>query len=209
MGYTVLGFAFGLLAVSSGLKWYIALLMSFVIYAGALQFLAVSLLSVKAGFLDIFIASLMVNLRQSFYGLSLLQKFKKAVLKPYLIFALTDETYALLTTIKTPDDIKKKWYYFYLGMLNQSYWISGTAVGSLFGSSVHFNTKGLDFSLTALFVVLAIEQYKQIKKLTPFVLGGVVSILGFIIVPKSDMLVFSIALALLGMFLLKNRIEYD
>lgn len=207
MGYTVLGFAFGLLAVSSGLEWYIAVLMSFVIYAGALQFLAVSLLSAKAGFLDIFIASLMVNLRQSFYGLSLLQKFKKAVLKPYIIFALTDETYALLTTIKTPDNIKKKWYYLYLGMLNQSYWISGTIAGSLFGNSVQFNTKGLDFSLTALFIVLAIEQYKQIKKLTPFVLGGVVSILGFVIVPKSDMLVVSIFFALVGMFLLKKRIE--
>jgi len=205
----VLGFAFGLLAVSSGLKWYFAILMSIVIYAGALQFLAVSLLSAKTGFVDIFIASLMVNLRQSFYGLSLLQKFKKAILKPYLIFALTDETYALLTTVKTEKNIKKKWYYLYLGMLNQSYWIGGTITGSIFGSSVHFNTKGLDFSLTALFVVLVIEQYKQIKKFTPFILGGVVSIISFVAVPKNDMLVVSIALALAGMFILKKRIENE
>ncbi len=209
MGYSVLGFAFGLLAVSSGLKWYFAILMSIVIYAGALQFLAVSLLSAKTGFVDIFIASLMVNLRQSFYGLSLLQKFKKAILKPYLIFALTDETYALLTTVKTEKNIKKKWYYLYLGMLNQSYWVGGTIAGSIFGSSVHFNTKGLDFSLTALFVVLAIEQYKQIKKFTPFILGGVVSIIGFVTVPKNDMLVVSIGLALIGMFILKKRIENE
>jgi len=209
MGYSVLGFAFGLLAVSSGLKWYFAILMSIVIYAGALQFLAVSLLSAKTGFVDIFIASLMVNLRQSFYGLSLLQKFKKAILKPYLIFVLTDETYALLTTVKTEKNIKKKWYYLYLGMLNQSYWIGGTITGSIFGSSVHFNTKGLDFSLTALFVVLVIEQYKQIKKFTPFILGGVVSIISFVAVPKNDMLVVSIALALAGMFILKKRIENE
>ncbi len=207
MGYIVLGFAFGLLAVSSGIEWYIAFLMSLFIYAGALQFLAVSLLRAKAGFVDLFIASLMVNVRQSFYGLSLLNKFKKAVFKPYLIFALTDETYALLTSIKERDDIKKKWYYFYLSLLNQSYWVSGTLLGALFGSSVNFNTKGLDFSLTALFVVLAIEQYKKIKKLAPFILGSVASIVGFLLVNKDNMLVTSIILALIGMFLFRGVLE--
>ncbi len=207
MGYTVLGFAFGLLAVSSGFKWYVALLMSLFIYAGALQFLAIGLLKAKAGFIDIFIASLMVNIRQSFYGLSLLHKFKKALFKPYLIFALTDETYALLTTIKEDENIKKRWYYFYLSLLNQSYWVSGTLMGALIGSSTDFDTRGLDFSLTALFVVLAMEQYKQIKKLSPFMIGAVASICGFVLVSKNNMLLTSIILALIGMFLLKERLE--
>ena len=209
MGYTVLGFAFGLLAVSSGFKWYNAFLMSLFIYAGALQFLAIGLLKAKAGFIDIFIASIMVNIRQSFYGLSLLHKFKKAIFKPYLIFALTDETYALLTTIKEDENIKKRWYYFYLSLLNQSYWVSGTLMGALVGSSINFNTKGLDFSLTALFVVLAMEQYKQIKKFSPFVLGAIASILGFVLVSKSNMLLVSIVLALFGMLIFKNRIESE
>ena len=209
MGYTVLGFAFGLLAVSSGFKWYNAFLMSLFIYAGALQFLAIGLLKAKAGFIDIFIASIMVNIRQSFYGLSLLHKFKKAIFKPYLIFALTDETYALLTTIKEDKNIKKRWYYFYLSLLNQSYWVSGTLMGALVGSSIDFDTKGLDFSLTALFVVLAMEQYKQIKKFSPFVLGAIASILGFVLVSKSNMLLVSIVLALFGMLIFKNRIESE
>ncbi len=209
MGYTVLGFAFGLLAVSSGFKWYNAFLMSLFIYAGALQFLAIGLLKAKAGFVDIFIASIMVNIRQSFYGLSLLHKFKKIIFKPYLIFALTDETYALLTTIKEDKTIKKKWYYFYLSLLNQSYWISGTLIGALIGSNINFDTKGLDFSLTALFVVLAMEQYKQIKKFSPFVLGAIASILGFTLVSKNNMLLVSILLALFGMLILKNRIESE
>lgn len=207
MGYEVLGFAFGLLAVSSGFKWYIAFLMSLFIYAGALQFLAIGLLKAKAGFVDIFIASLMVNIRQSFYGLSLLHKFKKAIFKPYLIFALTDETYALLTTIKEDKNIKKRWYYFYLSLLNQSYWVSGTLIGAITGSTVNFDTKGLDFSLTALFVVLAMEQYKKIKKFSPFVIGAVASICGFVLVSKSNMLLTSIILALIGMLLLKERLE--
>ncbi len=207
MGYMVLGFAFGLLIVSSGFKWYIAFLMSIFVYAGALQFLAIGLLKAKAGFVDIFIASLMVNLRQAFYGLSLLQKFKKALFKPYLIFALTDETYALLTTIKEDRDIKKGWYYFYLSILNQSYWVSGTLLGAFIGSSTDFNTKGLDFSLTALFVVLAMEQYKQIKKLLPFVIGAVASLCSFIVVSKNNMLLTSIVLALIGMLLFKDKIE--
>ncbi|NPA73996.1 MAG: AzlC family ABC transporter permease [Epsilonproteobacteria bacterium] len=207
MGYSVLGFAFGLLLVSSGQPWHIAVLMSLVIYAGALQFLAVGFFSSKLGMLDIFIASVMVNIRQSFYGLSLLKKFKKTKFKPYLIFALTDETYALLTTIKESDNIKKKWYYFYLSLLNQSYWVSGTLLGALFGNSVKFNTKGLDFSLTALFVVLAIEQYKKERNFTPFIIGALASLAGFLLVSKDNMLVTSIALSLVLMFLFRKRLE--
>ncbi len=205
MGYTVLGFAFGLLMSSSGQPWWIAVLMSVVIYAGALQFLAVGFFSAKIGYFDIFIASIMVNIRQSFYGLSLLKKFKKIKFKPYLIFAITDETYALLTTIKEDENIKKKWYYFYLCSLNQSYWIIGTTLGVLFGKLVHFNTKGLDFSLTALFVVLAIEQYKKDKNLTPFYIGAFASILAFLSVSKENMLLSAIVISIILMFLFKKK----
>jgi 4-azaleucine resistance transporter AzlC len=208
MGYGVLGFAFGLLAVSVGLAWYIAFLMSIFIYAGALQFLAIGFITSKAGFIDIFISSIFVNIRQAFYGLSLLGKFKKSgKLKPYLIFGLTDETYALLTTIEESEQIKKKYYYFYLTLLNQSYWIVGTLVGALFGSLVKFDTNGLEFSLTALFVVLAIEQYKANKRYLPFIIGAVASIIAIIIVPVDNMLLFAIALALLGMFIFQKRFE--
>ena len=208
MGYSVLGFAFGLLATSFEYPWYLALLMSIFIYAGALQFLAIGFFTAKLGLIDIFIASIFVNIRQSFYGLSVLKKFKKSgKLKPYLIFGLTDETYALLTTIKEDEQLNKKYYYFYLALLNQSYWVTGTIFGALFGSMVTFDTKGLDFSLTALFIVLAIEQYKANKNYTPFIIGTVTSILAFIFVPISNMLIFAIACSIIGMFIFKKRLE--
>ena len=121
MGYSVLGFAFGLLLVSFEYSWYLAPLMSLFIYAGALQFVAISFFNVKAGMIDIAIASWFINIRQSFYGLSLLKRFKDTgKFKTYLIFGLTDETYALLTTIKDDESLNKRWYYFFLTALNQS-----------------------------------------------------------------------------------------
>lgn len=122
MGYLVLGFAFGLLLVSFNYSWYLAPLMSLFIYAGALQFVAINFFNVKAGFVDIAIASWFVNIRQSFYGLSLLKRFSDmGKIKTYLIFGLTDETYALLTSIKDDESLNKKWYYFFLTAFNQSY----------------------------------------------------------------------------------------
>jgi len=208
MGYGVLGFAFGLLITSLEYPWYLALIMSIFIYAGALQFLAVGFFGAKLGLFDIFVTTIFVNIRQSFYGLSVLKKFKKSgKLKPYLIFGLTDETYALLTTIKEDNQLNKKWYFFYLTALNQSYWISGTVLGALFGSMVKFDTNGLEFSLTALFVVLTIEQYKKNKNFTPFLIGIITSIIAIVTVPINNMLIVAILCSLLGMFLLRQRLE--
>lgn len=208
MGYVVLGFAFGLLLVSIELAWYVALIMSIFIYAGALQFLAIGFFTSKAGLLDIFISSIFVNIRQVFYGLSVLKKFDKGKeFKPYLIFGLTDETYALLTSIKEDDQLKKKYYYFYLTSLNQSYWIFGTLCGAFFGNIVTITTKGLEFSLTALFVVLAIEQYKANKNFIPFIIGALTSILAILLVPIDNMLVVAIILSLIGLFIFKRKLE--
>jgi 4-azaleucine resistance transporter AzlC len=210
MGYSVLGFAFGLLMRSQGYAWYLPVAMSLVIYAGALQFLALEFFRAKAGMWEIFVASIFVNIRQAFYGLSLLKKFKKSGLfKPYLIFALTDETYALMTTLKVEPGIDQKRYLFYLAALNQSYWVLGTLVGSLVGGVVHFDTRGLDFSLTALFVVLAMEQYAQRKSLLPFLIGAGASIAAMMLVSRDRMLITAIALALVGMFALRNALEKE
>ncbi|WP_428025664.1 AzlC family ABC transporter permease [Arcobacter sp.] len=210
MGYCVLGFAFGLLITSFNYPWYLAFLMSIFIYAGALQFLAIGFFSSKLGLIDIFITSIFVNIRQSFYGLSMLKKFKKSgKLKPYLIFGLTDETYALLTSIKDDEQLNKKYYYLYLSALNQFYWVFGTLVGAIFGSNISFDTKGLDFSLTALFIILAIEQYKANRNFTPFIIGAITSILAILLVPIDNMLIFAIVCSLLGMFILKKRLNND
>lgn len=208
MGYGVLGFAFGLLLVSFDYDWYLAPIMSIFIYAGALQFVAINFFNIKAGLIDIAIASWFVNLRQSFYGLSVLKRFQKSgKLKPYLIFALTDETYALLTTLKDDESIKKHWYYFFLSAFNQSYWFIGSTLGAIVGSNIKFNTAGLEFSLTALFVVLCIEQYKNLKNPIPFLIGSFVSIIALIFIPSDKMLVFSIFFSIILLFSFKKRLE--
>lgn len=208
MGYGVLGFAFGLLLVSFEYPWYLAPLMSFFIYAGALQFVAINFFNVKAGLIDIAIATWFINIRQSFYGLSLLKRFKKTGrLKPYLIFALTDETYALLTTVKDDESLKKKWYYFFLAAFNQFYWFLGSTLGAIVGTNIKFNTAGLEFSLTALFVVLCIEQYKNLKNAVPFLIGGVASLFSLVFIPSDKMLIVSIILALILMFTFRKNVE--
>ncbi len=210
MGYLVLGFAFGLLLVSFNYSWYLAPLMSLFIYAGALQFVAINFFNVKAGFVDIAIASWFVNIRQSFYGLSLLKRFSDmGKIKSYLIFGLTDETYALLTSIKDDESLNKKWYYFFLTAFNQSYWFIGSTFGAIIGSNISFNTTGLEFSLTALFVVLCIEQYKNLRNYVPFLIGAVASIFSLIIVPSDKMLIISIILALILMFTFRKRIDVE
>ena len=210
MGYLVLGFAFGLLLVSFNYSWYLAPLMSLFIYAGALQFVAINFFNVKAGFVDIAIASWFVNIRQSFYGLSLLKRFSNiGKIKTYLIFGLTDETYALLTSIKDDESLNKKWYYFFLTAFNQSYWFIGSTLGAIIGSNISFNTAGLEFSLTALFVVLCIEQYKNLRNYVPFLIGAVASIFSLILVPSDKMLIVSIILALILMFTFRKRIEIE
>lgn len=210
MGYLVLGFAFGLLLVSFDYSWYIAPIMSFFIYTGTLQFLAINFFNIKAGFVDIAIASLFVNIRQSFYGLSLLKRFKDAgKLKPYLIFALSDETYALLTSIQDDESLNKKWYYFFLLFLSQLYWLIGSTLGAIIGINIKFNTQGLEFSLTALFVVLCIEQYKNLQNVIPFIIALVSSIFTLVFIPSDKMLIVSIILSLVLMFSFKKRIENE
>jgi 4-azaleucine resistance transporter AzlC len=210
MGYAVLGFAFGLFLVSFDYPWYLAPIMSLFIYAGALQFVAINFFNLKAGMIDIAIASWFINIRQSFYGLSLLKRFKDSgKLKPYLIFGLTDETYALLTTIKDDDSLNKPWYYFFLTALNQSYWFLGSTFGAIVGSNIKFNTAGLEFSLTALFVVLCIEQYKNLQNITPFIIGLISSVFALCFVPSDKMLIISIIVALLLMFTFKKRVENE
>ena len=172
--------------------------------------LIINFFNLKAGMIDIAIASWFVNIRQSFYGLSLLKRFKDTGnLKAYLIFGLTDETYALLTTIKDDESLNKRWYYFFLTAFNQSYWFVGSTLGAIVGSNIKFNTAGLEFSLTALFVVLCIEQYKNLRNIVPFIIGASASISALCFVPSDKMLIVSIIIALFLMFIFKKRVENE
>jgi 4-azaleucine resistance transporter AzlC len=192
-GYVPIGIAFGFLLVKSGYPWYFALLMSILIYSGATQFLAIGFFLKAASFPEIVLATVFLNLRHTFFGLSLLKKYGGlALFKPYVVFALTDETYALVSAMEEPPAQRKGQSYFWLSLLNQSYWVAGTALGALLGNAVVVSLTGLEFALTALFVVLAVEQYKATRRLKPLVVGLVAGILALILAPAGSMLLLSI-----------------
>ena len=177
VGYLFLGAAFGILLESKGYGFGWAALMSIFIYAGSMQFVAVDLLATGAGFLQVILMTLMVNIRHVFYGISMLGKFRNlGAKKPYMIFSLTDETFSLLCTAEPPKNVDRNWFFFFIALLNQLYWIVGSVVGGLLGSSFSFNTQGIDFAMTALFVVIFVNQWREAKSHVPALVGLVCSL---------------------------------
>ena len=154
-GYIVLGLGFGVLLQSKGYGAGWALVMSGLIYAGSMQYVAIDLLAGGASLISAAIMTLMVNARHLFYGISMLERYKDTgAAKPYLIFALTDETYSVVCSGGVPEGVDRKKYYFWVSLLNQLYWIAGGVAGALLGSVLPFDTTGIDFSMTALFLVV-------------------------------------------------------
>ena len=171
-GYVVLAIGFGILMKEAGYGLFWSFLMSFTVYAGSMQFVAVSLLSSGASLISAALTTLMVNARHLFYGVSMIDKYKNAgKKKPYLIFALTDETYSLLCGDDYPEGEDKHWYSFFVSLFNQCYWVIGSIIGSILGSLITFNTAGIDFSMTALFVTVFVEQWLTSKNHLPALAG--------------------------------------
>ena len=155
-GYVVLGMGFGIILESKGYGVIWAFFMSLLIYAGSMQYAAINLITGGASLITTAITTLMVNGRHLFYGLSMVEKYKDTgKAKPYLIFALTDETYSLVCGEKKED----KSYYLFVSLFNHIYWISGSVLGAVIGSFLTFDTKGIDFALTALFITVFVEQW--------------------------------------------------
>ncbi len=158
-GYLVIGFGFGMLLRQSGYGLLWALAMSLFIYAGSMQYVGISLISAPASLLTTVLTTLIVNARHVFYSVSMIKKYEKAgKYKPYLIFALTDETYALLAS-DLEKDSNDYLHFFMVSILNHSYWITGTILGSLFAKALPFNVVGLEFSMTALFITSFVKQW--------------------------------------------------
>ena len=161
-GYLCLGMAFGVLMKTNGYGVVWSVLMSLMCFAGSMQFITITLLTSAFDPLQAFLLSIMVNARHIFYGLAVLEKYKGlGKLRAFLIFSLTDETFSLVSTLEPPEGVARKDFYFWLSLLDYSYWVIGSAIGGLLGSLLTFNTTGLDFALTALFVVLFMEQWKR------------------------------------------------
>lgn len=178
-GYLVLGIGFGILMKTNGYGIWPSFAMSLFIYAGSMQYVAIGLLAGGAPLITIALTTLMVNARHLFYGISMLHKYQNmGIRKLYLIFGLTDETYSLVCRDTLPVEEKNKSnYYFLVTLLNHSYWVLGSVLGALIGSVLPFNSEGIDFALTALFLTVFLEQWLTSKKHTPALIGVGVSVL--------------------------------
>lgn len=188
-GYIVLGIAFGILLENKGYNFIWAFAISFSVYAGSMQFVAVDLLSSGASLISAAIMTLMVNARHLFYGISMLGKYKGiGKSKPYLIFSLTDETYALVCN-GAPKGTNAKQYYLFVSIFNQLYWVTGSVIGSLIGSAITFNTAGIDFAMTALFIVIFTEQLLSNKDRIPAIIGVGSSVICLLIFGSSAFLI--------------------
>ena len=171
-GYLFIGIAFGVMFAEKGYSFLWAMLMSLMVYAGSGQYLAVIFFVPGVSFLNVIAMTLMVNIRHIFYGISLLERFHQMGKKRwYMIFGLTDETYSLLCTTKVPKGVEEEKFLFAISLMNQSYWIIGSAIGGIAGALIPFNSEGIEFAMTALFVVIFVEQWMEEKNRIPELLG--------------------------------------
>ena len=188
-GYIPLGMAFGVLFQSLGYHWLFAPLAGVMIYAGSAQFMAVGLLAAGVSYAEAFVATLVLNSRHVFYGLSVMSRYpKRGLTRWYLIFGLTDETYSLITA-KPPATSGSARYFGYLTGLNQSYWVLGCALGASLQSFFAFDSRGFEFALVALFLVLLIEQVRTMSERWLLVVALGASVLAYSLFPNQFLLV--------------------
>ena len=208
VGYLFLGVAFGVLLQKNGYGVVWAILMSAVIYAGSMQFLAINFLTPGVGVLSIIFMTLMVNIRHIFYGLSMLERFRgTGKKKPYLIFSLTDETFSLLCSAEPPQGVDRGLFYFFISLLDQVYWVAGSALGGLAGALLSFNTKGIDFAMTALFVVIFVNQWRESKQHLPALCGLGLTALCLLVFGADNFLLPALLLILAALLLCRRRLE--
>lgn len=204
-GYVAIGIPFGLMLVKAGFPWWLSPVMSIFMYAGAGQYVAVGLFAAQVPLPAMAATMLMVNIRHIVYGLSLMEQFKTAGRwKPYLIFSLTDETYALLTGVTLPPSVNPGSFYGTVALLNQLYWITGSLIGSLAGSIIPFSFAGVEFALTALFTVLLMDQLHRGGNTIPAIIGGVSAVAALLIVGPGNMLIAALAFAMASLTLLRG-----
>ena len=163
-GYLGLGLGYGIYVQSLGLPVWLPPLMGTVVYGGSLEFVLASLLLGSFAPVSAFLMALMIQARHLFYGIAMLDKFKGlGWKKPYLIYGMCDETFSINCSAEIPEGIDRGWFYFFVTLLNQFYWVASATLGGVLGSFIHFNTEGLDFVMTAMFVVIFMDQWLKEK----------------------------------------------
>ena len=211
VGYLAIGIAFGLMLEAIGYNFIWAFFMSLTIYAGSGQYLGVSLLDLGAALSQVALLTLLLNFRHIVYGLSLLEKFQTihGFRKFYMIFSLTDETYALLTSVRVPDNVRPTDFYFAIALLDHSYWILGSIIGSVAGALLKFDTTGVDFAMTALFVVIAVGQWKEHKQHLPAILGGVCTFIALSLIGPDNFLLPALGAIVVLLLGLRGKLDEE
>lgn len=207
-GFCFLGMTYGIYMNVSGFSFIYPMLMSMTIFAGSMEFVTVNMLLGVFDPLQAFLMTIMINARHLFYGISMLDKYKGTGLKKcYLIYGMCDESFSVNYTADIPEDVDKGWFYFFVTLLNQCYWVFGATLGGIFGSLIHFNTEGLDFVMTAMFVVIFMEQWMKEKKHTSAILGLAISLLCLILFGADRFMIPSMLAILCVLTLLQKPLE--
>ncbi len=207
-GYLVLGISYGVLITASGFPFWMPMLTSLTIFAGSMEFVLVNLLLSGVDLLQAFLMTLMINARHLFYGISMLDRYKGMGWKKlYMIFGLTDESFSVNCVTEPPEDVNRSWFMFFVTLLDHSYWFLGTTLGGIFGSLVHFNTEGLDFVMTAMFVVIFMEQWKKDTNHLSELLGLVLPIACLLIFGADSFMIPAMLAILAGLSLVRKPLE--
>lgn len=207
-GFLFLGIAYGIYMNQSGFKFYYPMFMSFIIFAGSVEFATVSWLLGSFDPVNIFFLTLMINARHLFYGLSMLEKYNiPGWKKLYLIYGMCDESFSINATVDVPKDIDKGLFMFFVTILNQIYWVAGATIGGIFGSFIPFDTKGLEFVMTALFVVIFLENWLKEKDHNASVIGLFISFICLMIFKGTNFIIPSMIIILSILTLLRGRLQ--
>lgn len=207
-GYIFLGMTYGIYMKASGFGLGLSLLMSVAVFAGSMQFVAVNLLLGSFDLLQAFVMTLMINARHIFYGFSMLDKYRGQGWKSlYLIFGMSDESFSVTCSAEPPAGVDRGWFMFFITLLDQSYWVAGTALGVLFGALLHFSLEGLDFVMTAMFVVIFLEQWLKEKNHVSSLLGLGLSLVCLVLFGAEDFILPAMAAILLMLSALRKPLE--
>ena len=203
-----MGLTYGIYMNVSGFSFIYPMIMSVVIFAGSIEFVTVSFLLGAFNPLQVFAMTLMINARHLFYGISMLDKYKDTGWKkPYLIFGMCDESFSINYTADVPPDIDRGWFMLWVTLLNQFYWFSGSTIGGLFGSLIHFNTEGLDFVMTAMFTVIFMEQWLKDENHASALLGLGLSLACLILFGADHFIIPAMAAILVVLTAIRNPLE--
>ncbi len=207
-GFWFLGISYGFYMNVSGFSFWYPMLMGLTIFGGSLEFVAVTMLLGSFAPLQTLFATLMIQARHLFYGIAMLEKYKgTGWKKPYLIFGMCDESFSINYSAELPEDVDKGWFMFFVTLLNQVYWVTGAALGGILGSFLHFNTEGLDFVMTAMFVVIFLEQWRKEKKHITALIGVLSSVACLLVFGADSFLVPTMVCILCFLTVFRGPIE--